>query len=56
MTIWQETLDSQAPMSHAKIYATFSPGAQLKIIENEGHHSLIRNHINQILLDVTTKK
>jgi len=49
ITIWQGTLDSQAPMSHAKIYAKLIPGAQLKIIENEGHLSLIKNYMADIL-------
>lgn len=49
ITIWQGSLDSQAPMSHAKIYAKLIPGAQLKIIEGEGHLSLIKNHMVDIL-------
>lgn len=49
ITIWQGTLDSQAPMSHAKLYAKSIPGAQLKIIENEGHLSLMKNHMTDIL-------
>lgn len=49
MTIWQGTLDSQTPMSHANIYAKLVPGAQLKIIEHEGHLSLMKNHMGDIL-------
>ena len=52
ITIWQGDLDAQAPMSHAKIYANLVPGAQLKIIENEGHLSLLQNHIEEILRGV----
>lgn len=52
MTIWQGTLDRQAPMSHAKIYANLVAGAQLKIIENEGHLSLLKNHMEEILRDI----
>ena len=49
ITLWQGSLDPQVPMSHAKIYEKLIPGAQLKIIENEGHHSLITNHMVDIL-------
>jgi pimeloyl-ACP methyl ester carboxylesterase len=52
ITIWQGTLDKQIPVSHAKIYANLMPGAQLKMIENEGHHSLLKNHIEEILRNV----
>lgn len=49
VTIWQGTLDRQAPLSHAEIYAKLIPGAQLKLVEGEGHHSLIRHHGKEIL-------
>jgi pimeloyl-ACP methyl ester carboxylesterase len=49
LVIWQGTLDPQVPLSHAEIYANSIPRAQLKLIENEGHHSLINNHIEAIL-------
>jgi pimeloyl-ACP methyl ester carboxylesterase len=52
ITIWQGTLDKQVPVSHAKIYANLIPGAQLKMIANEGHHSLLHNHIDAILRGV----
>jgi pimeloyl-ACP methyl ester carboxylesterase len=55
ITIWQGTLDMQAPMSHAKIYANLVASAQLKIIENEGHLSLLKNHIEEILRGVCSK-
>lgn len=50
VTIWQGMQDTQAPLSHAKIYAKLIPNAHLELIENEGHHSLIKNHIEKILL------
>lgn len=53
VTIWQGTLDTQAPLSHAKIYASLIPGAQLHIVENEGHHSLIKNHIEKIFRNIS---
>lgn len=49
VTIWHGTLDTQVPVSHAKIYANLMRGAKLNIIENEGHHSLIKNYIEEIL-------
>ena len=55
ITIWHGALDTQVPISHAKIYANLIPGAQLKIIENEGHHSLLKNHIDEILRSVCSK-
>lgn len=55
VTIWQGTLDTQAPMSHAKIYANLISGSQLRIVENEGHHSLLKNHIEEILRDVCSR-
>ncbi len=53
VTIWQGTLDTQAPLSHAKIYANFIPGAELHIVENEEHHSLIKNHIGKIFRNIS---
>ncbi len=53
VTIWQGTLDTQAPLSHAHIYANSWPFAKLNIIENEGHHSLLQNHIKAILKSST---
>ncbi len=55
ITIWQGTLDKQTPVSHAKICANLIPDSQLKIIENEGHHSLLKNYIEEILKDVCSK-
>lgn len=51
ITIWHGSFDKQAPASHAKIYASM-PSAQLKMFENEGHHSLLRNYIEEILSGV----
>ena len=52
ITIWQGTVDRQVPMSHAKIYENLVAGAQLKIIENEGHLSLLKNNIEEIMRGV----
>ena len=51
--IWHGALDTQAPISHAKIYANSITGSQLKIIENEGHLSVLINHIEEIFSDVS---
>lgn len=55
ITVWQGDLDMQVPMSHAKIYANLVVGAQLKIVENEGHLSLLNNHIEEVMRDVCGK-
>ncbi len=55
VTVWYGALDIQAPISHAHIYADLIPGAKLKVIENEGHHSLLKNHIEEILRGVCNK-
>tara|TARA_B100000989_G_C19531762_1_gene470424 strand:+ start:6859 stop:7722 length:864 start_codon:yes stop_codon:yes gene_type:complete len=48
-SIWHGKLDNQAPISHAQIYKSLIPDAQLMLIDNQGHHSLIRNHIEDII-------
>lgn len=53
ITIWQGALDTQAPLSHAKIYANSIPHAKLEIVENEGHLSLLKNKLKEILMSVT---
>lgn len=50
--IWHRSLDSQSPISHAKVYENTIPGAKLNLIENEGHHSLLRNNIKSILKSI----
>ena len=52
ISIWQGGVDTQAPISHAKIYANSMLFSKLKIIENEGHHSLLNNKTAEILLSV----
>lgn len=54
ITIWQGTLDKQVPISHANIYANSIANAELKIIKNEGHISILKNHIEEILRSVCT--
>ncbi|MDP3560745.1 MAG: alpha/beta hydrolase [Legionellaceae bacterium] len=47
--IWQGALDGQVPLSHGAIYADSMPNAKLQWFEQEGHFSLIHNHIDKIL-------
>ena len=49
ISIWQGALDKQVPVAHGTIFANLIPNAQLKLFEDEGHHSLIRNHGESIL-------
>jgi len=49
VAIWHGTVDAQAPVSHARIYARLIPNATLRIIENEGHLSLIHHYFSEIL-------
>ncbi|MBI2792218.1 MAG: alpha/beta hydrolase [Gammaproteobacteria bacterium] len=50
--IWHGALDPQSPISHAKVYEKTITGAKLNIVENEGHHSLLRNNIKRILKSI----
>lgn len=47
--LWFGTEDKMAPTYRAHYYEKTLPHATLKLIENEGHFSLIRNHLNEIL-------
>lgn len=49
ITIWHGQLDSQAPLEHAQLISRLIPDAHLQIIENEGHHSILRNQFTNIL-------
>lgn len=56
ITIWQGGLDKQAPVSHARIYANLIPNSQLRLIENEGHHSLLIKNIEDIFRSASKVK
>ncbi len=47
--VFQGELDTQAPMSHAKIYADLIPGAVFKCFKGEGHLSAIDKHMEEIM-------
>jgi len=53
--IWYGALDKQAPRSHAELYAELIPHAELKILDNEGHISILKNHMSEILKSLTKK-
>lgn len=49
MTLWQGALDKQVPISHAKLYQAHLPNTQLQLFEQEGHLSILYNHMDDIL-------
>lgn len=49
ITIWQGSLDTQVPISHAKFYKTHLLNAKLQLIEQEGHCSILYNRMGDIL-------
>ncbi|MBL7478603.1 alpha/beta fold hydrolase [Legionella bononiensis] len=52
VVIWQGRLDKQAPLAHANLYAKLNPNASLKVLDHEGHISLLINHGEKILRSV----
>lgn len=52
VVIWQGRLDKQAPLAHANLYAKLIPNASLKVLDHEGHISLLINHGEKILRSV----
>ncbi len=51
--IWYGALDKQAPRSHAELYAKLIPHAQLEVRDNEGHISILKNRMGEILKNFT---
>ena len=49
LVIWHGNKDKQAPICHAMAYKELVQNSTLHILENQGHHSLIRNYSNKIL-------
>jgi len=41
-----------APIGRGYYYDNELPEANFRVIENEGHFSLIRNHLEEILLEL----
>ena len=54
ITLWYGTEDKMAPVLRGYYYNEKLPNSILREIENEGHFSLIRNHLEEILLELKT--
>ena len=48
VTIWYGQQDRQAPISHAKIYESLLPNSTLKLSNEDGHLSMLYNHVEEI--------
>jgi pimeloyl-ACP methyl ester carboxylesterase len=56
ITIWHGASDTQAPVAHARIHEHLLPDANLKLIANEAHTSLIMHCADEILSDLLSSK
>ena len=56
VTLWFGTEDKMAPVNRGRYLENILPEAHLRIMENEGHFSLIRNHLKEILTDLLSRK
>ncbi|NNM60237.1 MAG: alpha/beta hydrolase [Legionellales bacterium] len=54
ITVWHGALDTQVPLSHAKIYANLISHATLKKVPDEGHHSILKNHMAEIMCSIVS--
>jgi pimeloyl-ACP methyl ester carboxylesterase len=52
INLWYGSADTMAPIYRGNYYNSELPNSSLKVIENEGHFSLIRNHLEEILLEL----
>jgi len=52
INLWYGSADKMAPIYRGNYYDNELPNSSLKVIENEGHFSLIRNHLEEILLEL----
>ena len=52
VNLWYGSADKMAPIYRGHYYKNELPNSSLKVIENEGHFSLIRNHLEEILLEL----
>lgn len=53
VTLWYGTDDKMAPKYRGLFYERALPNSTLHLLEDEGHFSLVRNHLNAILQDLT---
>ena len=49
INLWYGSADKMAPVNRGNYYKKELPNSVLKVIDNEGHFSLIRNHLEEIL-------
>ena len=54
ISLWYGTKDKMAPLYRGFFYDTELPNSTLKLIDNQGHFSLIRNHLDEILIELKT--
>ena len=52
VNLWYGTEDKMAPISRGNYYHSQLPNSKLNVIDNEGHFSLIRNHLEEILVEL----
>lgn len=54
INLWYGSADKMAPVNRGNYYKNELPNSVLKVIDNEGHFSLIRNHLEEILNELKT--
>ncbi len=54
IALWYGEDDKMAPYHRGNYYNNTLPNSTLKIISDEGHFSLIRNHLEEILMELKT--
>jgi len=54
VNLWYGSKDKMAPVYRGYYYNNVLPNSTLKVIDNEGHFSLIRNHLKKILTELKT--
>lgn len=54
VNLWYGSSDKMAPAYRGEYYKKVLPNSKLKVIDNEGHFSLIRNHLEEILAELKT--
>jgi pimeloyl-ACP methyl ester carboxylesterase len=54
VNLWYGSSDKMAPSYRGHYYKKELPNSKLKVIDNEGHFSLIRNHLEEILTELRT--
>jgi len=52
INLWYGSADKMAPIFRGNYYVSELPNSNLNMIENEGHFSLIRNHLEDILSEL----